>query len=171
MRRDRTRQLIAAGLLSALAVAFSFLEGLLPPLPIPGAKLGLANIVVMYALSTVSFPCAVGVTVVKIAFALLRGPVACLMSAAGGLLSLLVMAPLWYRFRDKLSFVGLGIVGAFAHNVGQWCVAFWLLGSAVTYYAPLLILLALPAGMITGLVLNSIYPYLLKANIRWERKR
>ena len=151
-----------AAVLSALTVALSFLESLLPPLPIPGAKLGLANITVMYALCGVSLPCAAGVTVVKAAFSLLRGPIACLMSVVGSFLSLFSMALLHRLSRDKLSFVGLGVVGAVFHNTGQWVVSFWLLGSAMTYYAPLLLLLAIPAGLITGLVLNVVVPYFKK---------
>ncbi len=82
------------------------------------------------------------------------------MSAAGGLLSLLSMALLHRLCRDKVSFVGLGLVGAVMHNVGQWGIAFALLGSAMTYYAPFLLLLAVPAGLVTGLVLNILSPYL-----------
>ncbi len=143
-----------------MAVALSFLEGVLPPLPVPGAKLGLANIVTMFALGCVSLPCAGAVTAVKIAFALLRGPMACLMSAGGSLAALAVMAFVHAVWRDKLSFVGIGVLGAIAHNLGQWCVAYLLLGQAMLYYAPLLLLLAIPAGVITGLVLNVITPYL-----------
>ena len=61
-----------------------FLEGLLPALPVPGAKLGLSNIVTMYALTALSLPAALGITAVKAVFALLRGGSAFLMSAAGG---------------------------------------------------------------------------------------
>lgn len=149
-----------AAVLSTLTVALSFLEELLPPLPIPGAKLGLANITVMYALCGVSVPCAAGMVIVKATFALLRGPIACLMSTVGSLLSLFLMALTKRFFWDKLSFVGLGVVGAVAHNMGQWVISYLLLGFAMTYYAPLLLLLAIPAGVITGSVLNVLYPYL-----------
>ena len=166
MKRRSINRVVTAGMLSALAVAFSFLEGVLPPLPIPGARLGLANTVTMVAIGSVSLPCAVGVTVVKIAFALLRGPMACLMSAVGSALSLVVMAVLHRLFADKLSFVGIGVPGAIAHNVGQWCVAYAMLGEAMWYYAPLLLLLAIPAGCITGLLVNWICVH-LKQNPRF----
>ena len=67
------------GLLAALALALSFLEGLLPPLPFlpPGAKLGLSNIVTMYAAGTLGLPYAVFLALLKGGFALLtRGAVA-----------------------------------------------------------------------------------------------
>lgn len=168
MSRKRTERLMLTAVLSALTIVLSFLEGWLPPLPVPGAKLGLANITVMYALCSVSFPCATGVAAVKAVFALFRGPVAGLMSAVGSLLSLIGMRWVHRLFRDKLSFVGLGIVGAFAHNTGQWLVSYLLLGSAMVYYLPVLWLLAIPAGLITGLVLNFVYPYL--QNFRFSGK-
>lgn len=79
-----TSSVALLGLLAALALALSFLEGLLPALPVPGAKLGLSNIVTMYALTALSLPAALGITAVKAVFALLRGGSAFLMSAAGG---------------------------------------------------------------------------------------
>lgn len=153
-------RLTVTGLLAALALALSFLEGLLPPLPIPGARFGLANVAVMYALTGVSLPCAAGITVAKTLFALLRGGTACLMSAAGGGLALLVMALVWRLLREHISPLGLGILGAVAHNAGQWGVAFLLFGPAMWYYAPVLLLLAVPAGCITGLTLHVTTPYL-----------
>lgn len=160
MNEKRLRQLTVAGMLSALALVLSFLEGLLPPLPIPGARLGLANVTVMFALTGVSFPCAAAVTAVKALFALFRGGTAFLMSAAGGLAALLLMWLIQRLLRDRVGPVGLGIVGAVAHNMGQWCVAYLLLGQAMLYYAPLLLLLAVPAGAITGLGLHIVGPYL-----------
>ena len=68
-----TSSVALLGLLAALALALSFLEGLLPALPVPGAKLGLSNIVTMYALTALSLPAALGITAVKAVFALLRG--------------------------------------------------------------------------------------------------
>ncbi len=162
MSHTRTQRLMLAAVLSALTVVLSFLEGLLPPLPIPGVRLGLANITIMYALCNLSFPCAVGVMAVKAAFALFRGPVACLMSTVGSLLALLAMAVIHRLLRDKLSFVGLGIVGAVMHNVGQWVVAYAILGPAMMYYLPLLLLSAIPAGLLTGMVMNVTDPYLNK---------
>ena len=160
MKTDRIYRLTTTAVLAALALALSFVESLLPPLPVPGARLGLANPVVMYAIADLSVPCAVGITVVKAVFALLRGPVACLMSMVGGLAALLVMVPTYRLLRNRLSFIGVGVLGAVAHNIGQLAVSLVLLGSAMWYYAPLLLLMAVPTGIVTGLVLNVTYPHL-----------
>lgn len=160
MTQNRVYRLTVTAVLAALALALSFFEGLLPPLPVPGARLGLANLVVMYALVELSIPCAAGITAVKAVFALLRGPIACLMSAAGGVLALLIMSLVYRVCHRHLSFIGVGVLGAAAHNIGQLAVSLWLLGSAMWYYAPLLLLMAVPTGAVTGLVLNVTHPHL-----------
>lgn len=160
MKQNRIYRLTATAVLSALALALSFLEHWLPPLPVPGAHLGLANVVVMYALSSLSLPYAAGITAVKAVYALFRGPVACLMSTAGGVFALLAMALVQRLWSRRLSFIGIGIVGAAAHNVGQLLVSVCLLGSAMWYYTPILLILAIPTGTLTGLALNILYPHL-----------
>lgn len=158
------------GLLAALALALSFLEALLPVLPIPGARLGLSNIVIMYVLTSPRLRCphlpaALGITAAKALFALFRGGSAFFMSAAGGLLSTLVMALVLRLSRDRLSYIGVGISGAIAHNAGQLLMAMALLGHAMLYYAPWLLLLALAAGTLTGLTLNLLMPALNRLNV------
>ena len=146
-----TSSVALLGLLAALALALSFLEGLLPALPVPGAKLGLSNIVTMYALTALSLPAALGITAVKAVFALLRGGSAFLMST-------LVMALCLRLFRGKMGDIGIGIAGAVAHNAGQWLMALLLIGPAVLAYAPWLLLMALATGMVTGLTLHLLLP-------------
>ena len=150
------------GILCAVAVALSFLEGLLPALPIPGAKLGLSNIVTMYALSVLGLPAALAVA--KAGFALLRGGFAFAMSLAGGLLSTLLMALALRLLRRHVSFVGIGILGAIAHNAAQLGVAMLLLDTALLAYAPWLLLMALLAGTLTGCVLNVVMPALARVS-------
>lgn len=160
MKQHATTRLTVTAVLAALAIALSALEGTLPPLPIPGARLGLANVVVMYALCALSPLSAAGITAVKAVFALLRGPMAFLMSTAGGALAFLFMWLMKRCYPRYVSFVGIGIVGAAVHNAGQLLVSVLVLGPAMWYYTPILLLLAIPTGAVTGLVLNAVYPYL-----------
>ena len=143
------------GLLAALALALSFLEGLLPPLPFlpPGAKLGLSNIVTMYAAGTLGLPYAVFLALLKGGFALLtRGAVAGCMSLAGGLFSTVCMWLLLKKAGASLSVVG--VCGALAHNAAQLCVAYFLTGTSVAFYVPFLVLFGVLTGLLTGLVLK-----------------
>ena len=83
--------MVRLALLFAAAMALSWLEGLLPAfVPVPGIKLGLSNVVTMYTLFFVGWPSAVVLAVLKGGFEMLtRGLTAGLLSAAGGLLSVL----------------------------------------------------------------------------------
>ena len=128
------RRTALLGLLSALALALSFLEGLLPPLPVPGARLGLSNLVIMYALSALGLPSALAITAVKAVFVLL--------------------------VRGRVSFIAVGILGAVTHNAAQLAAAMLLMGTALLAYAPWLLLAALGTGTLTGFVTNVTLPLL-----------
>ena len=151
------------GLLAALALALSFLEGLLPPLPMmpPGAKLGLSNVVTMYAAGSVGLPCALFLAVLKGGFAFLgRGVTAGLMSLAGGVLSTLVTWALLRRTEASLMVVG--VAGALTHNAAQLAVAWVLTGQAVSFYIPALMVFGVLTGLLTGTVLKLSLPPLQK---------
>lgn len=157
--REKAGFAAMSGLLAALALTFSMLEGMLPPIPgmPPGAKLGLSNVVTMYAAGSLGLPWALALAVIKGGFALLtRGGTAGVMSLAGGLLS---TACAWALLKHTKSSLGLtGICGALAHNTGQLMVAFGLMGPAVWTYAPVLGAVSVGTGVITGTVLKISLP-------------
>ena len=147
------------GLLAALALSFSFLEGLIPPIPVlpPGAKLGLSNIVVLYAAGSLGLPAALFLACLKGGFALLtRGVTAGLLSISGGVLSALVMWLLLQKTRASLSLVG--VCGALSHNAAQLCAAWLLTSAAVVFYLPFLVLFGVLTGLLTGVVLKLTLP-------------
>ena len=147
------------GLLAALALSFSFLEGLIPPIPVlpPGAKLGLSKIVVLYAAGSLGLPAALFLACLKGGFALLtRGVTAGLLSISGGVLSALVMWLLLQKTRASLSLVG--VCGALSHNAAQLCAAWLLTSAAVVFYLPFLVLFGVLTGLLTGLVLKLTLP-------------
>ena len=139
------------GILAALALALSFLEGLLPPLPMmpPGAKLGLSNIATMYAAGSLGLPSAL--------FSLMtRGVVAGLMSLSGGVVSTFFM---WLLLKKTKSSLGVvGVCGALCHNAAQLCVAYLLTTTSVLFYVPFLLLFGVLTGLLTGLVLKATLP-------------
>lgn len=155
------------GILAALAVVLSLLENLLPPVPgmPPGAKLGLSNIVSMYAAGCVGFLPAMAVVLIKGLFAFLtRGITAGLMSTAGGLFSTLIVWLLLKKLRFGL--LGASAAGALAHNAAQLMIACLLTSFAVLYYAPILVLLGTASGILTGLALGVLLPSLEKLQRR-----
>ena len=111
---EKTRRIALSGLLFALAMALSFIEGTLTiPGLLPGMKLGLANIVVMYALFFMGPRQALVLDVLKALFVfLVSGFTAGLLSLCGGLLSLLVMWVLYYLLPVRPTWFILSVCGA-----------------------------------------------------------
>ena len=144
---QKTRHIALSGLLFALAMALSFIEGtLVIPGLLPGMKLGLANIVVMYALFFMGPRQALVLDVLKALFVfLVSGFTAGFLSLCGGLLSLAVMWVLYYLLPVRPTWFILSVCGALAHNIGQ------LLGAAA---GSLILLLIQPAGGTAGIQLT-----------------
>lgn len=153
------------GLLGALAIVLSAVENMIPPIPMlpPGAKLGLSNLVTMFAVNTLGFMPALFVTLLKGLFAgLTRGVLAAAMSLSGGLVSTLVMWLLCKPKKRLFGAVGFGVAGAVAHNFGQFWMAFFLTTPAVIYYIPWLLLFGVLSGILTGLVFCVTMPLLYR---------
>lgn len=153
--QNKAKGIAGAGLLVALGFALSYLEHLIP-LPFPvGVKLGLANIVTLFAFCTAGKKLALAVLVSRcVLVALVFGSVSSLLfSLSGGLLAYACMA-ICFRWRGRaFSLLGISMVGAAAHHLGQiGCAALYLQTGAVVYYLPVLLALSVPTGLLTGVV-------------------
>ena len=171
MRNQKTRQVALSGLLFALAMALSFVESTITPLLglMPGIKIGLSNIVVMYALFFMGFGPALTLAVLKAFFVLLtRGAVASMLSLCGGLLSLAVMAIL-YRLPRRPTWFILSVSGSLAHNIGQLLGASVILSSNLALaYAPVLIISGLLMGAATSGSLSALLPALSRLGFKTD---
>lgn len=169
-RSRKVKRLALMGLLFALAMALSFLESLLPALPMlpPGIRLGLSNIVTMYALFVLGPVSGYTIAVLKALFVLLtRGAVAAAMSAAGGIFSVTVMLLLSLLPGIKKQYLLLSIFGGAAHNIGQLVMARFIINNQyVWYYFPVLLAAGLLMGSITGMALRVVLPYLNRLNLK-----
>lgn len=164
---SKSKRAAVAGLLAAEALALSFFENQLPPLPNmpPGFKLGLSNIVTMYAVYDLGFGYAFFIVIVKAAFSFLsRGSIiGAVMSFAGGTLSLIAVTPFLRGNPGKLGLIGVGILGAVAHNTGQILVSIVAFRTnAILAYAPWLIVFGVGTGFITGSALRATLHLLKK---------
>ena len=171
---EKTRRIALSGLLFALAMALSFIEGTLTiPGLLPGMKLGLANIVVMYALFFMGPKQALVLDVLKALFVfLVSGFTAGFLSLCGGLLSLLVMWVLYYKLPFRPTWFILSVCGALSHNIGQLLGAGLILSSAMSlYYAPVMLVLGLVMGALTSLTLRAILPALGRLGYNTREKR
>lgn len=150
-RSETTKDLVLCGLLTAAAFVLGYVESLLPfSVGIPGVKIGLANIVTLYALYRLGTGKALGILLARILLsAITFGSMSALLySLAGGLLSVFVM---WLLKRcEKFGVMGVGIAGGVAHNVGQVTVASFMLGSALYGYLPVLLIAGSIAGAVVG---------------------
>lgn len=160
-----TKKLTALALFTTIALTIFILESFIPPLvPIPGIKLGLANIVTLILLVNSCWRDALIVLVMRILLgSIFAGQMMSFFySIAGGLVCLLVMALLNRILGAKLLWF-TSIMGAIAHNTGQLLVAAAVLGSGyVFYYYPYLILSGIITGLFTGLAAFYLYPRLPK---------
>ena len=153
-KRNPSKKIAFLGVSTAVALVLAYVESLLPPLltMVPGIKLGLPNIAIIFILYRFGLKEAAAVSFVRIvAVSLLFGnPMTLLYSLAGGTLSLLIMALL--RRLDFLSTVGVSVAGGVFHNVGQILMAMLLLGTAeLGYYLIVLAVTGTISGIFVGL--------------------
>jgi heptaprenyl diphosphate synthase len=154
-RTDQTRRITLLGLLFALAMVLSVLESLFPvPVPVPGVRLGLANIVVMFALFYLRRRDALTLVVLKAVFiAATRGVVAGTLSFSGGLCALGVMV-LLLTMNDKTTILLISILGAIFHNLGQIAAASAIMETVLWIYLPTLTLSGIVTGFATSVMLK-----------------
>lgn len=142
------------GLCIALALSLAYIEVLLPPLfaAVPGIKMGLPNIILIFLLYRRGFPAAATVSLLRMVLVtLLFGNfMAFAYSLAGGVLSMAVMVLL--KKLDFLSTTGVSVAGGVTHNVGQILMAMWLMNTAeLGYYLIVLAVTGTIAGLLIGL--------------------
>lgn len=146
------------GVLIALAMLLSYLEGLVPlSFTIPGIKLGLANIVTIYALYKISVKSAITIGVGRVILSgiLFGNLYVIIYSLAGTLLSITVMA--FLRRIKKVSIAGVSIAGAVFHNFGQILVAMLLMENArIAYYMAVLLVSGTIAGIVIGIIAGML---------------
>ncbi len=154
-----------AAMLTALAMVLSYLESLLPAfVAIPGVKLGLANIAVLFALYTLGAPYAALVSLLRVGLsALLFGQiVSFVFSLLGALVSLCLMC--LCRRCTPLSPVGVSVAGGIGHNIGQTLAALLVLETAAfLYYLPVLMI----SGTLAGVGVGVAGGFLLR---RWGKQ-
>ena len=148
----KTKRLVLLAMLTAVAMILSYVESLLPSVGIPGVKMGLANIAVIFALFRFGWKEAAALSLVRVVLvSLLFGSVgAMLYSLAGAVLSLAVMALL--RRIDRFSTVGISVACGVAHNAGQILMAMLILQTKqLLGYLPVLAVSGIAGGVLTGL--------------------
>ena len=155
-----TRKIARMGLLVALSMILSYVESLIPAfVAVPGVQVGLANIVVIFALYTLGPIEALTVSLLRVILSsfLFGSVLSLLYSLSGALLSLGGM--ILMKKVKIFSTTAVSVTGGVLHNVGQILVACLVLETDVLlYYLPVLIL----SGTITGAVIGIIASLVIK---------
>lgn len=150
----KTRKLTAMALLSAVALTIFMVEAQIPALvPIPGIKLGLSNIITVFAVWVLGGKEAALILTVRIFLgAVFSGNFATIFySAGGGLLAILTTIGLKFVLKENQLWVA-GCLGAIAHSIGQMIVAVWATATpSLLIYLPVMVVCSVITGIFTGL--------------------
>ena len=168
-----TKRVAYIGVTVTLAMAFSYLEVLIPfDFGIPGVKLGLANLVVLVTLYYLDAKTAFFINMIRILLTgfLFGNAMSMGYSVAGGLLSFLVM---WLSSRGgRFSMIGVSLLGGIFHNIGQLCVAALVLETfRIAYYFPVLLISGLITGVLIGICAGQTLKRLPKHGIDLKKKK
>lgn len=152
--RPSTKKVASLGLFTAVALVLAYIEAMLPPIyhAVPGIKIGLPNIIIVFVLYRCGLKEAVVVSFVRmLAVSFMFGNLMALVySMAGAALSMLAMAVL--KRMNFLSVIGVSVAGGVFHNVGQILAAMIVLGTAeLGYYLVVLAVTGTVSGIFVGL--------------------
>ena len=141
--------------LLAIAIVLNIIESAFPIIPVPGAKLGFANIVTLIVLYIYSFKDSSIITIMRVLLVSLLsgkllGPVF-YMSLAGAIIATLAMGMM--KKTNFFSMIGVSVVGSIFHCIGQILAGIFVIGStAVLWYLPIMLFLSIPSGFLTGII-------------------
>ncbi len=151
-RREKTKLVARYALLAALAMALSWLESLVPlSFAVPGIKLGLPNLVVVFVLYRMGLRDAAAISLARVLLVSFTfgSAYSFAYSLAGAALSLAVMALM--KRTEKFSILGVSVAGGVCHNIAQLAVAAAVLGTArLAWYLPVLLVSGTAAGVAVG---------------------
>lgn len=170
MKNKQAKSVAFYGVTIALALVLSYLESFIPInalIPIPGVKLGFANIVVLFALYTLRIQDALIIAIIRVFLSglLFGNPMTIAYSLCGCALSLIVM---WATKRTKLSIIGVSMLGGIFHNIGQLIMAVILTHtSRIAYYLPVLLI----SGTVTGLLMGYTAKAVINKLSKIQRKK
>lgn len=163
----KTKKITLLGISLSLAMILSFVESLIPPLvAVPGIKIGLANLVVVFLLyqAGVKYAAAVSLARVILSSMLFGNLQVLVFSFAGAFLSLVGMAIM--KKTNLFSIITVSVCGGILHNIGQIIVAaVWTSTPEVVYYLPVLLVSGTLAGILIGIVSGIVVKKLDKMKL------
>jgi len=152
---NKTRKLTLLANFLAIAIVLSLIESAINVIPVPGAKLGLANVVTLIVIYKYSFKEGLILTIARVLLvSILSGRLLSptfYMSFSGALLSVMIIGAL--RKVDYFGILGVSVLGSISHVIGQIFAGIFVIGSAVViFYLPIMLFLSIPAGVAIGAI-------------------
>lgn len=170
MNRLNLQKFCKLALITALALIIFTVEMQIPnPIPIPGVKLGLANIITLFCIFCYGPKDALYVLLARIILGSMfsPNPVSLLYSLSGGLFCYCITVFTSRVFSEKYIWL-CSIIGAIFHNIGQIIIAIWLLGTwQIVYYLPYLMISAVASGLFTGASSQYVIRRMKKSGVKW----
>jgi len=150
-----TKKIVFLSIMLSIAIVVSIIESMIPVFWVPGAKLGLANIITLVILYVYGEKDAFMVLLLRILLVgLLRGTFLMpgfFLSLSGGLLAYIFMVS--FKRMKVFSIVGVSVTGSLGHSLGQILMAIVLLSTPeLIYYFPIIFFISIPTGIFTGYV-------------------
>ena len=158
----RNRKIALSAVFAVIAAICGILEGMLSLsfiIPLPGVRLGIVNIFIMFSavILGVKYAFLTSFARMLLVFAFTGNVFSLAMSFFGGILSLSVICFMLKTYDKIFSFIGISAVSALFHGIGQMLCAFILIGDAVIYYMPIMLICCTATGIFTGTLMNISY--------------
>lgn len=149
------------GIFAALAIIMGWVEMMIPlPIPVPGVKIGLANVIVVMSMYYFDNKTALGISFIRIVISglLFSGFSGFLYSVAGAILSFIIMV----LAKDiiKFNIYSVSILGGICHNIGQIVIASIVVKTNLSIYMPILIISGLITGTLIGIIAKNCLTYI-----------
>lgn len=164
-----SRKVAFYGIFASLAILMGYIEFIIPsPVPVPGVKLGLANVIVLIAMYFINNKAALSVSVIRVLVSslLFGGFSGFLYSITGALVSFVVMVSV--KKIKSAGIIGVSIMGGVSHNIAQIAVAALVLQTVgLIYYIPALLVAGVITGVIIGIVAKYSLVHIKKAGIKF----
>lgn len=160
----KTNKIAQLGVLTTLALILSYVESLIPVMVgIPGVKLGLANLVIVFMLYRMNVKDALLVSIMRILLSgfLFGNMMSIVFSLVGTLFSIGIMCLM--KKWDGFSILGVSVAGGCMHNLGQLCVSAFVVQTArLIYYFPVLMVSGVLTGFLIGILVRLMLRYIPK---------
>ncbi len=150
-----TRKMTLLANFLAIAIVLNIIESAIPIIPVPGAKLGFANVVTLIIIYVYSFKDGFALTILRVLLVALLsgkllGPIF-YMSLSGAVVATLAMGI--FKKMNYFGIIGVSVIGSIFHCIGQIAAGIFVIGSiAVIAYLPVMLFLSIPAGVLTGII-------------------